>query len=648
MIKVRRISVHNLTLLALLTCLIATPAMAQERSVTLDVRPEGFIPQRGSAEVFSPGFGGSLAATLDAEAPTYLRTSIGYMFLQTLGNEGMNFVTGKAGGGFRLDLGSLLTFRLGPAAGGFLGSYDNLIGYNPSVEAEGGLQLNLTNGFKLGLGGGYGYHVGNITTAPFTEKAFLEGFNFSIAASFEPGGGPTQLRNPRLEIGNPQLEPIFPVFYQYYNDLALGTVTITNKERMAITNVSVSFFVNQYMEAPKQSIHIDRLAPGASVEIPILGLFKDSMLEITESTTVVSQIIVEYEEGGTSLSRTRNDSVRILNRNNLSWDDDRKAAAFVTARDPTVQRFARNVLAANQQSLHSSFNGPFQQAMAMYQALFGYGLKYVIDPDSSFLQLSRNDSAIDYVQFPVQTLENRSGDCDDLSVLFAVLMEAIGIQTAFLTTPGHIFVAVNLGMDRAESARVFTSPSELLEHEGSMWLPIEITLVQSENFIEAWRTGARQVREAQRNSQLEVFPVRSAWARYPATGFSSTVAAIPYPDGPAVPAAFRQEYTRFVRAETGSQGCRPSGKDTAVRRQHQAHEQPGNPVRPVWPVRRSRPGLQRHTQEGEQPQCPCQPWQPAADSPELEPGHGLLPAGPGPEGRRPGYQPEHGQGPAPP
>jgi tetratricopeptide (TPR) repeat protein len=549
MIKVQGIKMKYLALAALAASLASSPAVSQERSVTLDVRPEGFIPQRGSADIFSLGFGGSLAATIEGDSPTYLRTSIGYLFLPTLGTEGMNFVTGKAGGGLRLDLGSTLTFRLGLAAGGFLGSYDNLIGYNPSVEAEGGIQFNLNSGFKLGLGGGYGYHVGNISTAPFTEKAFLEGFNFSIAASFVPGGGPTQLRNPRLDIGNPEFQPIFPVFYQYYNDQALGTVTITNKERKAITNVSVSFFVNQYMEAPKQSIHIDRLAPGESVDIPILGLFKDSMLEITEGTTVVSQIIVEYEEGKASLTTTRNDSVRILNRNNLTWDDDRKAAAFVTARDPTVQRFARNVLAANQQSFHSSFNTQFQQAMAMYQALFGYGLKYVIDPDSSFIQLSQNEAAIDYVQFPVQTLENRSGDCDDLSVLFAALMEAIGVQTAFLTTPGHIFVAVNLGMDRAEAARVFTSASELVEHEGSMWLPIEITLVQSENFIEAWRTGARQVREAQRNSQLDVFPVRSAWTQYPATGFSSTVAAIPYPDGPAVPAAFRQEYTRFVRAE---------------------------------------------------------------------------------------------------
>lgn len=547
---IKKSHIHGCRLvLLLLAASICSIAVAQDRSVSLDVRPEGFLPQRGSAALFSAGFGASLAATVDSEAPAYLKTSLGYLLLPTLGTESLSLVSGKLGAGLKLDIGGLVTLRFGLSLGGFLGMYDKLLGYNPLFEADSALQFRLSQGFKLALGGGYTYHVGSIVAAPFSETAFLEGFNLSLAASFVPGAAGGQVRNPRLEIGQPQLQPVFPVFYQYYNDQPLGTVTITNKERRPITNVSVSFFVNQYMEAPKQTFHIDRLAPGASVEIPILGLFKDSMLNITEGTTVVSQLIVDYEESGTLLTRTRNDALRILNRNNLSWDDDRKAAAFVTARDPTVQRFARNVMAANQQSFHQYFNTPLQQAMAMYQALYGYGLKYVIDPDSSFIQLSQNELAIDYVQFPVQTLENRSGDCDDLSVLFAALMEAIGVQTAFLTTPGHIFVAVNLGIDRQDAGRIFGSADELLEHNGSMWLPIEITLVQSESFMEAWRVGARQVREARRSNQLELFPIRSAWSVYPATGFSSTVASIAFPDGPNVASAFSQEYVRFARAQ---------------------------------------------------------------------------------------------------
>jgi transglutaminase-like putative cysteine protease len=34
----------------------------------------------------------------------------------------------------------------------------------------------------------------------------------------------------------------------------------------------------------------------------------------------------------------------------------------------------------------------------------------------------------------------RAGDCDDLSILYCSLLEAIGIRTAFVTIPGHIFM----------------------------------------------------------------------------------------------------------------------------------------------------------------------------------------------------------------
>ena len=36
-------------------------------------------------------------------------------------------------------------------------------------------------------------------------------------------------------------------------------------------------------------------------------------------------------------------TLQVLRRNSLTWDDDRKAAAFVSANDPTAVKFAKNV-----------------------------------------------------------------------------------------------------------------------------------------------------------------------------------------------------------------------------------------------------------------------------------------------------------------
>ena len=58
---------------------------------------------------------------------------------------------------------------------------------------------------------------------------------------------------PNIEVPGIRLDPVFPVFYKYYDDHAVGELVIRNTERAAIRKVCASFFFNQYMEGPKES-----------------------------------------------------------------------------------------------------------------------------------------------------------------------------------------------------------------------------------------------------------------------------------------------------------------------------------------------------------------------------------------------------------
>jgi hypothetical protein len=53
---------------------------------------------------------------------------------------------------------------------------------------------------------------------------------------------------------------------------------------------------------------------------------------------------------------------------------------------------------------------------------------------------------------------------------------------------------------------------ELIEFEGKLWLPLEIT-VPSQGFAEAWRIGAREWRTA--GTEARIYPIREAWKTYP-------------------------------------------------------------------------------------------------------------------------------------
>ena len=146
-------------------------------------------------------------------------------------------------------------------------------------------------------------------------------------------------------------------------------------------------------------------------------------------------------------------------------------------------------------------------AIALFEALRLYRISYVVDPSSSYIDLSEDESAIDSLNYPYETLYYRGGDCDDLSILFCSLLEALDIESAFITIPGHIYIAFNVG-DNAwqENSR------RIIRHGGKRWLPLEIT-VPSEGFTRAWTIGARQWNNAGREAELH--PIRDCWELYP-------------------------------------------------------------------------------------------------------------------------------------
>ena len=91
-------------------------------------------------------------------------------------------------------------------------------------------------------------------------------------------------------------------------------------------------------------------------------------------------------------------------------------------------------------------------------------------------------------------MEYRGGDCDDLTILYCALLEAVGFETAFITVPGHIFMAFSLDQSPAEALTRFSHPEELVIKENKAWIPLEVTAREG-GFLKAWQMGAQEWRE---------------------------------------------------------------------------------------------------------------------------------------------------------
>jgi tetratricopeptide (TPR) repeat protein len=152
-------------------------------------------------------------------------------------------------------------------------------------------------------------------------------------------------------------------------------------------------------------------------------------------------------------------------------------------------------------------------ARTLYAALGVYGLSYIVDPTSPFQEFSEKAGAVDYVQYPRDTLARKSGDCDDLSILFLAALENIGISTALVDVPGHVFIMFNTGLTEADRQSLGFPDSLLVIHRGTVWVPVEMTMVGS-TFTRAWQKGAEEFRDWLAKGKVDIIEVQKAWEQF--------------------------------------------------------------------------------------------------------------------------------------
>jgi tetratricopeptide (TPR) repeat protein len=217
-----------------------------------------------------------------------------------------------------------------------------------------------------------------------------------------------------------------------------------------------------------------------------------------------------------------------------------------------VSKFAKNISSMVTGRASKMIDENLLAAVAMHEALALYGLKYQVDPTSSYEKLSASSTAIDYLQFPRQTLENLSGDCDDLSILYCSLLEALGVPSAFITVPGHIYTAFALKMGAQEAASVFATNADLIVgKDGIVWVPVEVTSIEG-GFLKAWATGAKEWREWSAQKKAELWPIADAWKLYESVpAYSGDAATLYLPADYKVTAVYLEEIMRFIDQQIG-------------------------------------------------------------------------------------------------
>lgn len=539
-----------LDVLALLILASAVSVWADESfDLSLQAAPVIVIPfgpdDASGDALFGPGWGCELSAGVGIPKVTGLfgAGELGFDTVSaTKPDERLSLLRFGLGAEYAFSL-SRVTATIGGHGGYYAGFYGSTSSGNLFYDGGVSFRFNLTPAFGLKLEGGWRDYL-SLDGASASEPFLLRAAYAGIGATLDPEG----LRaKSRLVAQDVSIAPIFPILMKYYATNPLGRFTLVNSEKSDIKNVEVSFFVPAYMDRPSVCAQLPLIKKGDKVTIDLVGLFNPKILSITEGTLAQVEILVEYRVEQRSAKMTKTVEAKILDRNALTWDDDRKAAAFITTKDPSILTFAKNIVATAEATKGIDIDGRIKTALSLFEAVAAYGVQYAPDPTSPYNSVDRTGAAVDFIQFPAQTLQYRAGDCDDLTVLYATLLEAVGIDSALITTPGHIFAAFALDMTPASAASLFYTETDYVVQDGKVWMPVEITLFKK-GFTQAWRQALTEYNSAFATGEASFYPVRACWDAYEPVGL---VDATPVPTLPAkaiLEAAFAKEYGKLVNA----------------------------------------------------------------------------------------------------
>ncbi len=328
-------------------------------------------------------------------------------------------------------------------------------------------------------------------------------FGLSLAFNFNPA---------RVRIENLEAKPIYLSLHRSYDHEPLGTVRLHNLEDEAIV-ARVSVHIPEFAASPSEQDFVVR--PHATQEFPLTAVLSDRVMELRADRVVPIHVAVTYP--GQRLQRTERKSARSMAfaPGTINWSEGvGQAAAFVTTHDPIVDSFAREAA----QSVLFRERDPFGNrnlsfAAAVIDALGVLGVVYMPDPTQPYSSIPDTPNAIDTIQYPRQTLQRRTGDCDDTSVLVASMLANLGVRTKFVDAPGHLFLAVSTGVHARNRSSLGLSEDLHLVDDDEVWIPLETTALHL-GFAESWRRGADQYAVRSARDRLSLVDVAENHLRY--------------------------------------------------------------------------------------------------------------------------------------
>ncbi len=328
---------------------------------------------------------------------------------------------------------------------------------------------------------------------------------------------------PEIEMIKYEYFKLYPSLQNYYKTHPLGSVTLFNTRNIAIQDVKVTISIPQITDK-LISINIPSIIAGQRYVQDIIVPVNDNIFTLCKNgpATIPTELKVEYVFNNERKPFTfTNTSISTMGVTAMNWNNRSQFASFINPSDENLRNFVNSQITqlfANAPA--HQLNKNIQRAIQIWSYYQANGISYIPDPSSSNIGGSESD----YVQFPFQTLDRKSGDCDDLLVLLASSLSVIGVDCGFLDIPGHVMLVIDPKMKPDEVMESGIDLNHFIYRNDKYWIPIETTLLDKESFSQSWLAAIKYYQNLMDKQYFpDLIEFADAHKLYPPSNFSEVI-----------------------------------------------------------------------------------------------------------------------------
>ncbi len=458
----------------------------------------------------------------------------------------VTFISYGLHGGLLLYPGSRIEVEAGIGGGAYMAITNQFYHYAPYYKAFGDIAFRLTPDWTVGT---------NVSWFDYQYDSYwgnpgAAGISVGVSVRYKID---TKKSTGKVDSRIIQDENVFPLLYKLYTENPFGTIIIENNETAEIRDVRISFRAGEYTASELECGNVKILKKHKSLEIPITANFSEKILQFSEEGKIPGELVVRYKILGQPRTAVSSVVIPVYNRNQVRWTDPAILSCYISTKGQEILELSKYLVGLARGHLRSGLNRNMQFAMYLYEGIKLTGINYKVDASTPYDSYHLDSQSVDYIQYPFQTLLYKTGDKDDLGVVFMSLLESVGIETAFIPLKDDFIVVFNLKTAASKVNTLFDGSDRVLFIDDEIWIPLSMTMLR-EGFVNAWYKAIVEIQTLMRvDEELTFVRLSEAWQTYPQVGYSSGEDINTRPVESAVIAAAEIDLARYITAEFGPQ-----------------------------------------------------------------------------------------------